>query len=94
MTKTNPMTNNSWRPKLWDAVGPPAPAPDPAAIQLREVGRFAYFYSLWLFGGILVDSLVCLRILRYMRIHPGLKAFYTVSVCKSLSILTTHLLPS
>lgn len=28
--------------------------------------------------GIVVDFIICLRLVRYMRIHVGLKAFYQV----------------
>lgn len=34
--------------------------------------------SAWLYMGIVVDFLICLRLARYMRIHVGLKAFYQV----------------
>lgn len=34
--------------------------------------------SAWLYMGIVVDFLICMRIARYMRIHVGLKAFYQV----------------
>lgn len=39
--------------------------------------------STWLYMGIVVDFLVCLRLTRYMRIHIGLKAFYQVRSSKS-----------
>jgi hypothetical protein len=67
-----------WHPATWDASTPASAA---GAAQLREISYFAYCYNLWLFQGILVTALVCLRILRYMRIHPGLKAFYQVGGC-------------
>lgn len=34
--------------------------------------------STWLYMGIVVDFVICLRLTRYMRIHVGLKAFYQV----------------
>lgn len=49
--------------------------------------------SNWLYMGIVVDFLICLRLTRYMRIHVGLKAFYQVSqphtVLRSLASLGT-----
>lgn len=37
---------------------------------------------MWLYMGIIVDFLICLRLTRYMRIHVGLKAFYQVMAAK------------
>jgi len=72
-----PPKQHRWHPSTWDAGYPAGKA---AASQMRQMSYFGYCYNLWLFGGILVDALVCMRIVRYMRIHPGLKAFYQVRV--------------
>jgi hypothetical protein len=34
--------------------------------------------SAYLYMGVVVNALICLRLARYMRIHVGLKAFYQV----------------
>jgi bacteriorhodopsin len=53
-------------------------------------------YSQWLWGYIVVTGVLALRMLRYMRIHVGLRAFYQVRCaalplapccCTSLSLL-------
>ncbi len=39
--------------------------------QLNEMEEFANWYSGWLYGAILVNAIVVLRLVRYMRIHAG-----------------------
>jgi hypothetical protein len=37
-------------------------------------------YNAWLYLGIVANALMCIRIVRYMRIHAGLHAFYRVFI--------------
>lgn len=66
------LQEGAWDFDQWDLADPSASAHH----DLNNLASWANFYSAWLYMGIVVDFLICLRIARYMRIHVGLKAFY------------------
>lgn len=49
-------------------------------VALNRMNRFSSLYSVFLYGAIILNALICFRIMRYMRVHTGLKAFYQVFI--------------
>eukprot|EP00775_Hariotina_reticulata_P010000 gene10000-10154_t len=55
--------------------------------QYDMLSYWARSYARWLYMGIVVDFVICLRMARYMRIHVGLKAFYQVFIIAAREFL-------
>jgi hypothetical protein len=70
--------NKRWRIAQWTIEGEDKGGYGWTNREFDDMQRFAQAYSAWLYIGIIADAMMCLRIMRYMRIHSGLKAFYQV----------------
>jgi hypothetical protein len=62
--------------------GPPTSDQD-----LHNLQMLGTSYGVWLWGYVVVTGVLSVRVVRYMRIHAGLRAFYQVLACSRPRLL-------